>query len=78
LLPLISAFIAPNWRHHGRYLIPLIPFINIVSIDILRKFVNALEEKGTRFFRFAGKAIPLILIIFSNIHNLLPYFRMEC
>ncbi len=65
LLPLISAFVAPNWRHHGRYLIPLIPFINIVSIDILQKFINVLEEKGTKLFRFAGKAIPFILILFS-------------
>lgn len=65
LLPIISSFIAPNWRHHGRYLIPLIPFINIVSIDILRKAVTVLEGKGTKFYRLAGKAIPFILAVFS-------------
>lgn len=65
MLPVISSLIAPNWRHHGRYLIPLIPFINIVSIDILRKFISALEGKGTGLYRLAGKAIPFIIVLFS-------------
>jgi hypothetical protein len=65
LLPVISSFIAPNWRHHGRYLIPLIPFINIVSIDILRKLISALEGKVTKLYRITGKVIPFIIVFFS-------------
>src|SRR5690606_24890285 len=32
LLPLISSFIIPNFRHHGRYFMPLIPFLNLIAI----------------------------------------------
>jgi hypothetical protein len=32
LFPLISSFIEPNWRHHGRYLIPVIPFVIIAAV----------------------------------------------
>jgi hypothetical protein len=65
LLPLISSFVTPNWRHHGRYLIPLIPFINIVAIDILRKLIAVLEGKGTKLYRSAGKVIPFAVVFFS-------------
>jgi hypothetical protein len=64
-LPLVSAFIAPNWRHHGRYLIPLIPFINIVSIDILRKIEQHLQESNFKFFASAKKISPVVLIILT-------------
>jgi hypothetical protein len=64
-LPAISAFIAPNWRHHGRYLIPIIPFINIVSIDILQKFERYLRRKNFRFTAIAKKITPAVLVIFT-------------
>src|SRR5690606_36768768 len=32
LLPLISSFIIPNFRHHGRYFMPLIPFLNLIAV----------------------------------------------
>lgn len=76
LLPLVSAFIAPNWRHHGRYLIPLIPFINIVSINILRKIVSALEGKGTRIHRIAVKAIPFVIVLFSLNYTIVFAFTL--
>ena len=65
MLPLISAFIAPNWRHHGRYLIPIIPFINIVAIDILRKFEQYLQGKNFRFTAIAKKITPAVLILLT-------------
>ncbi len=71
LLPVISAFIAPNWRHHGRYLIPIIPFINIVSIDILQKSGKYLQEKYSKFSKFAFKAIPALLIFFSFLSTVI-------
>lgn len=65
LLPVVSAFVAPNWRHHGRYLIPLIPFINIVSIDILQKSGRYLQEKYSKFSKVAFEITPVLLIFFS-------------
>lgn len=71
LLPAVSAFIAPNWRHHGRYLIPLIPFINIVSIDILQKSGRYLQEKYTKFSKIAFKTVPVLLIFFSLLGTII-------
>ena len=67
LLPLVSSFIAPNWRHHGRYLIPLIPFINISAIYILRKLHAYYEAKGyKRFTLFRKATIAIILVVSIN------------
>lgn len=67
MLPLVSTFIAPNWRHHGRYLIPLIPFINIVAIYILRKFFEFIKNRGYRKYILVRKiSIALILILSIN------------
>jgi len=65
LLPVVSSFVAPNWRHHGRYLIPIIPFINIVSIDILQKSGRYIQEKYTKFSKFAFEITPVVLMFFS-------------
>ncbi|MBZ0203088.1 MAG: hypothetical protein K8I03_08750 [Ignavibacteria bacterium] len=67
LLPLVSAFIAPNWRHHGRYLIPLIPFINIVAIYILHKFNTRLKEREFKRYLLIRKAsIAIVLVVSIN------------
>lgn len=67
LLPLVSSFIAPNWRHHGRYLIPLIPFINIIAIYILRKIYKYYQAgKLSRFTLIRKISIALILIASIN------------
>ena len=65
LLPAISAFVAPNWRHHGRYLIPIIPFINIVSIDILRKIEQNLRKKNFRFTALVKRITVVVLLLFT-------------
>ncbi|KXK55920.1 MAG: hypothetical protein UZ05_CHB002000379 [Chlorobi bacterium OLB5] len=65
LLPLVSAFIASNWRHHGRYLIPLIPFINIIAIYILRKLHRYYEEKGYRRYTVFRKGTIAVILIAS-------------
>jgi hypothetical protein len=49
LLPLVSSFIIPNFRHHGRYFIPLIPFLNLIAIYIfyvIRDSVRDIPIKG--------------------------------
>lgn len=65
LLPLVSSFIAPNWRHHGRYLIPLIPFINIISIYILRKVHLHIQNKEYKRYILIQKALVALVLIFS-------------
>jgi len=65
LLPVISAFIAPNWRHHGRYLIPIIPFINIVSIDILRKTEQLLQKRNFRITALVKRITLVVLLLFT-------------
>ena len=70
LLPLISSFIAPNWRHHGRYLIPLIPFINISAIFILRKlylYYSTGRHSRAELYRKIAFALILIASINSGI-----------
>ena len=54
LLPVISSVLIPNWRHHVRYLFPVIPFINLISVytfftvsgyDLFSKFRQYISEK---------------------------------
>ncbi|MBL8006616.1 MAG: hypothetical protein JNJ56_03735 [Ignavibacteria bacterium] len=45
-LPLISSVLIPNWRHHVRYMIPLIPFINTAAVYMLYN----LTESGKFIF----------------------------
>jgi hypothetical protein len=67
ILPLVSTVVAPNWRHHGRYLIPLIPFINISAIYILRKLHGYYQAKGyRRYTLFRKGTIALVLIASIN------------
>jgi hypothetical protein len=66
LLPVISAFLTPNWRHHGRYLIPLIPFINIVAINILAILYSAYKAKSTKLLR---TAVTTLLILASLVYT---------
>lgn len=63
MLPLVSAFAAPNWRHHGRYLIPLIPFINIVAIYILRKILLYFKDKQYRHYSLLRKASMSVVLL---------------
>jgi len=65
LLPAVSSVVAPNWRHHGRYLIPLIPFINIVSIYILRKIHQYFQNKEYKKYILLRKATIALVLIFS-------------
>jgi hypothetical protein len=67
LLPLISAFIAPNWRHHGRYLIPLIPFINIIAIYILLEIIAFFKERNLPKIEFYRKAVISLLVLFTLV-----------
>ena len=69
LLPVISSFIAPNWLHHGRYLIPLIPFINIVVIYIFVTgfgYFNNKAVKSIGLFKTIFVSLLILLTLFST------------
>lgn len=65
LLPAVSSVVAPNWRHHGRYLIPLIPFINIIAIYILRKVHLYFQNKEYKKYILLRKASIALVVIFT-------------
>jgi hypothetical protein len=63
LLPVISAFLTPNWRHHGRYLIPIIPFINLASINILVKLIAHYSQKKPQLLKYRRKLVTLTILL---------------
>ena len=69
LLPLVSSFLIPNWRHHVRYMIPAIPFVNLAAVYFLSIFLKSakllrikdfLTEKPKRY----GLIVSLSLVYF--------------
>lgn len=68
LLPLVSSFLAPNWRHHGRYLIPLIPFINIAAIYIFAYKFNQSQMPSPKEARVYRIILVSVLFILSGIN----------
>ena len=68
LFPLISSIIAPNWRHHGRYLIPLIPFINISAIYIFAYKFNQSQLPSPREARIYRIILVTVLFVLSGIN----------
>lgn len=70
VLPLISSVLIPNWRHHVRYLIPLIPFINFAAVYVFLNLLNLKnfeKIKGIFVKKKTAFAIILILSIFNYV-----------
>jgi hypothetical protein len=67
-LPIVSSVLIPNWRHHLRYLIPLIPFVNIIGMYILVYLLN--KKFFTKFKKqiFKRKELLASLIIISFVY----------
>ena len=40
LLPIVMSVLIPNWRHHVRYLIPLLPVVNLIAFYILFRLIE--------------------------------------
>jgi hypothetical protein len=63
-LPIVQGFVAPQFRHFGRYIFPVIPLVALIVIAKLRDFM--LSEDGAPFFRTmkdSKRTIVLGLII---------------
>lgn len=68
VLPLISSVLIPNWRHHVRYLIPLIPFINLIIMFIFLNILNLKVFEKIKFFLTQNK-IAFVFIPVLSIFN---------
>lgn len=76
LLPLVSSFLVPNWRHHMRYTIPLIPFVGISSVYFLAYFLNSEGLARVRGFIKGGSYRINYILAFSLIYYSLFAFYL--
>ncbi len=67
-LPLISSIVIPNWRHHVRYLIPLIPFLNIAAVYYLAILLNSKYFINFKKSYFTSRSITLSFLMISFIY----------
>lgn len=65
-LPVALAFIAPQYRHHGRYFFPVIPLVIILGITVI---ANLLRQKR-RFWAFGA-------VLLLAIHAVLVFIRWD-
>ncbi|MBX7045621.1 MAG: hypothetical protein K1X86_07265 [Ignavibacteria bacterium] len=65
LLPLASSIFVPNWRHHGRYLMPLIPLINLVSVYAILVVLNKFKGKSSLNLLHKKNFLTALLLFFS-------------
>jgi len=65
LLPLASAVFIPNWRHHGRYFMPLLPLINLVAVYFLVVILNKYKNKSSLRLLHKTSVLTSLLLIFS-------------
>lgn len=72
LLPAVSSIIASNWRHHGRYLIPIIPFINIAAVSILQIFFQKISSKFVKMQKYI-KSVSVAVILLLTLNSSLMY-----
>lgn len=65
-LPIVSSVLIPNWRHHLRYLIPLIPFVNLIAMFMLMNLLdkNYFAKMRNLILMKRGPIASLILISF--------------
>jgi len=61
-LPVIFSVLIPNWRHHVRYMIPLLPFINLAAIYLFMIIINK-ERLMKNFFLKKKNALWIIPVI---------------
>ncbi|HQY52180.1 MAG TPA: hypothetical protein PLD63_07410 [Ignavibacteria bacterium] len=70
-LPLISSVLIPNWRHHVRYTMPLIPFINIIAVYYLIILLNKSFLLKLNSFFYSKKYAPALLVLFSFFYYII-------
>jgi len=68
LLPLVMSVLIPNWRHHVRYLIPLLPFINLIAMYLIFRILDMNISINLKEFMLKRKNFLAVLILFSFIY----------
>lgn len=69
-LPIILAFVAPQFRHHGRYFFPILPVLTLAGTQTISSFIaNRGMERFSRLFQ-----ILLVLICtIGTVHAMEMY-----
>ncbi|MBV6399516.1 MAG: hypothetical protein CDJEALGM_01906 [Ignavibacteria bacterium] len=67
VLPVASSILIPNWRHHGRYMMPLIPFINFIGVFMFSNIVVFFSERKFQNI-FSKKITVFSLTVFSFVY----------
>jgi len=67
-LPLVFSFLVPNWRHHGRYLMPLIPFLNLAAVYILINIFYKIKKDRLRSLLTKNKVYVSLILITSLMY----------
>ncbi len=68
LLPIASSLVLQNWRHHMRYMIPLIPVVSICSIYFLLIFLQSERLKNLRRKLSISPRLYALLPAFSILY----------
>jgi hypothetical protein len=75
LLPLVSSFLVPNWRHHVRYMIPVIPIVNMAAVYFLSCFIEFdFLRKVKSFLIIAPKRYAFVLLFSLLYYFLFAYY----
>jgi len=65
-LPIVSSLLLPNWRHHVRYMIPILPFINLAGIYFFMIILNS--EISLKNFIMKKRNIIWIFPVISLVY----------
>lgn len=68
LMPLVSSVLIPNWRHHVRYMIPLIPLINVAAIYFMFRFFDMKRLINFKKYLFRKRLLTTVLLICSMVY----------
>jgi len=77
-LPAVSSFVTPNWRHLGRYLIPLIPFFNIASVYVLIKIIDGIKNKSKKELKILVNSFLVLLVAVSVFGAYFYSYYLAC
>ena len=68
VLPLAMSILIPNWRHHVRYLIPLLPFVNLIAVYLLLYVLNLNPFQKLKMQVITKRSLLSLLIIGSLVY----------
>ncbi len=68
VLPLAMSILIPNWRHHVRYLIPLLPFVNLIAVYLLLSILNSNRFEKLKSRVTAKRYLLSLVIVVSLVY----------